>query len=81
MFELIRIYGIRNKRTKEWWVADSGKYKWFRAQDAKGAYWSTEGSYFRGQDEYEIIEFKLIEVDKAEERTNLDFRKRLGLKI
>lgn len=80
MFDIVRLYGIRNKRTKQYWVADSGKFKWFRAQDAKGAYWSTTGYYFRQQNEWEIIEFKLIEVDQKEVMTNEYYREKLGLK-
>ncbi len=79
MFKDERIYGVKNKVTNKVWAAPSGKYKWFREQDCKNA-WHTQGiGYFREQNEYEIIEFKFIRVDKKEEMDNKYYRKRLGL--
>ena len=80
LFKDTRIYGLRNKETGEWWIAGSGKYKWFRAQDVKNAFHRWEKEYFKDQNLWEIIEFKLILVDQKEKMNNKYYRKRLGLK-
>ena len=80
MFKSVRVYGIRHKKTKEVWVAASDKFMWLRKQDCKGAFWSTEGYYFRNQNEWEIVEFRLVEIDKEEEKINEFYRKKVGLK-
>ncbi len=79
MFEDIRVYGIRNKKTKKLWVAGSKKFKWWRERDCYNAWWRWEDGYFRDQHEYEVVAFKLTEIDKQQEATNEYYRRRMGL--
>lgn len=75
----VRVYRIRNKKTGKFWVAGSKKHKWWREKDCFNAWWRWEDGYFRDQNEYEIAEFKLVEVDKQQEMTNEYYRKKVGL--
>lgn len=67
----MRVYAIRNKESQKLWYSGGGRYLFMTKGAAKGAFSNSVGRWcrpkvtFNNQDEFEMVEFELLEVMKG----------------